>query len=87
MDLKTFLNLQRGRQAQLAKVIGAHPPDISRWADGTRPIPVLYGAAIERATGGAVTRQEMFPDTWRSIWPELARKSATKKAPEKVRAG
>lgn len=29
-------------------------------------------AAIERATAGAVTRQDLRPDDWRDIWPELA---------------
>lgn len=74
MDIKTYLSQERGRQAALAKAIGAHAPDVSRWAEGTRPIPVTYGAAIEAATGGLVTRQEMFPDDWQTIWPELASK-------------
>lgn len=72
MDIKTYLSQERGRQAALAKAIGAHAPDVSRWADGTRPIPVVYGAAIETATSGLVTRREMFPDDWHRIWPELA---------------
>lgn len=73
MNLSQYLNEKRGRQAALAKAIKAHAPDICRWADGTRPIPVAYGAAIEAATDGAVTRQEMFPSEWKAIWPELAK--------------
>ena len=38
---------------------------------GEKPIPVAHGAPIEVFTGGEVTRQEMFPDSWRCIWPEL----------------
>ncbi|WP_083415554.1 transcriptional regulator [Massilia timonae] len=72
MDLKTYLTQGRGRGAALAKAIGAHPPDVSRWADGTRPVPVHFGAPIERATDGAVTRKELFPSDWATIWPELA---------------
>jgi DNA-binding transcriptional regulator YdaS (Cro superfamily) len=72
MDLKTYLLQERGRQAALARAIGAHAPDISRWADGSRPIPSRYGAPIEKATGGLVSRKEMFPDEWNVIWPELA---------------
>jgi len=72
MNLAQYLMQERGRQAALAKAIGAHAPDISRWADGTRPIPVAHGAAIEAATRGLVTRREMFPDDWQRIWPELA---------------
>lgn len=71
MNLAQYLMQERGRQAALAKAIGAHAPDVSRWADGTRPIPVAHGAAIEAATGGLVTRREMFPDDWPRIWPEL----------------
>ena len=72
MNLAQYLMQERGRQAALAKAIGAHAPDVSRWADGTRPVPVVHGAAIEAATGGLVTRQELFPDDWQRIWPELA---------------
>lgn len=71
MDIKSYLSQERGRQSALAKAIGAYAPDVSRWADGTRPIPVAYAAAIEAATGGQVTRKEMFPDEWKRIWPEL----------------
>lgn len=71
MRLREYLDEARGRQAALAKAIDAHAPDISRWADGLRPIPVQYGAKIEIATNGAVTRQDLFPDDWQSIWPEL----------------
>lgn len=74
MNLSRYLSEERGRQAALAKAIGAHAPDVSRWADGTRPIPLEYGASIETATGGLVTRQEMFPDKWMRIWPELTRR-------------
>jgi len=28
--------------------------------------------ALEHATGGAVTRQELRPADWQQIWPELA---------------
>ena len=76
MNLSQYLLEERGRQASLARAIGAHAPDISRWADGTRTIPVVHAAAIESATGGLVTRKEMFPDDWQRIWPELAERSA-----------
>lgn len=29
-------------------------------------------ALIERESGGAITRQELRPDDWQVIWPELA---------------
>jgi DNA-binding transcriptional regulator YdaS (Cro superfamily) len=83
MDIKTYLSQERGRQAALAKAIGAHAPDVSRWADGKRPIPIEYGAAIESATGGLVTRREMFPNDWARVWPELVdRPPATESQPQ-----
>ena len=71
MNLQEYISQERGRQSALAKAIGAHAPDVSRWADGSRPIPDKYGAPIEIASGGLVTRKEMFPDTWHIVWPEL----------------
>lgn len=76
MNLTQYFEEERGRQAHLAKQIGAHAPDVSRWADGTRAIPVIYGAQIEAATNGLVTRKEMFPDDWQKIWPELSKQAA-----------
>jgi DNA-binding transcriptional regulator YdaS (Cro superfamily) len=81
MDLKTYLSKKRGRQARLAKAVGVFAPDVSRWADGLRPIPEKYGWPIELATGGAVTRRELFPKTCASIWPDLADGRANLPAP------
>ncbi len=61
----------RGVATRVAKSIGAHVPDVSDWANGNRPIPIKFGAPIELATNKAVTRQEMFPEDWKQIWPEL----------------
>lgn len=73
MKLSSYLTEQpRGALRALARQIDAHEPDVSRWASGERPIPLRYAALIERATGGAVTRQDMFPEDWQRIWPELA---------------
>lgn len=76
MDLKTYLSGGRGRLSALSKAIGAHAPDVSRWASGDRPIPIPFGLPIEQATGGLVTRQEMFSqDTLAKVWPELVTKN------------
>ncbi|HDR9227839.1 TPA: helix-turn-helix domain-containing protein [Burkholderia vietnamiensis] len=72
MNLKTYISAGRGRLTVLSKAIGAHRPDVSRWASGERPVPVRYGLAIEEATGGLVTRREMFSaEVLRNVWPEL----------------
>lgn len=71
MKLKKYIELKRGNAAKLARDIGAHAPDVSDWASGVRPIPCKYGAPIEKATKGEVTRKDLFPTEWQDIWPEL----------------
>ncbi|MYM25757.1 Cro/Cl family transcriptional regulator [Duganella sp. FT135W] len=71
MNLRDYLSLERGRQAVLAKAIGAHAPDVSRWADGSRPVPPERCVDIEIATDGQVTRPDLRPADWMRIWPEL----------------
>lgn len=61
-----------GGNSALAKACGVTPQAVSQWANGGRPIPERRCVAIERLTKGAVTRQELRPDDWSEIWPELA---------------
>lgn len=72
MTLSEYFALKHGNLADVARAIGAPSGNVSEWASGSRNTPAKFGAAIERATGGQVTRQELFPDTWARIWPELA---------------
>lgn len=73
MRLNEYLR-KRGDNVNLAKRINAHVQDISDWKQGLRPVPVRHCVAIERATGGAVTRKDLRPNDWQDIWPELAEK-------------
>ena len=70
--LKSWLSAEHGRAGRLAKSLGVPSSFVSAMADGRKPVPVVHGAAIEAFTGGAVTRQQLFPNDWRRIWPELA---------------
>ncbi|MCA8293337.1 helix-turn-helix domain-containing protein [Burkholderia sp. AU30198] len=73
MDLRTYLDAERGRLVKLAAAIDAHASDISAWANKKRPVPVPFGWPIERETSGAVGRLDLFPaDVIRDVWPELA---------------
>lgn len=73
MKLSDYLESQgRGAKSRLAAQVGGYASDVSDWLAGNRPIPVHRCAAIERATGGAVTRRDLRPDDWAQIWPELA---------------
>lgn len=78
--LATYFETEgRGAATKLALAIGAHHPDVSDWAKGSRPVPVRYVLKIEAATGGRVTRQELRPNDWQDYWP-----IKTRRAPRQV---
>lgn len=56
----------------MAKRIGVTQPCICEWIHGHRPIPIKRCVEIELATQGAVSRKDLRPFDWKSIWPELA---------------
>ena len=65
---------QLGGQAALAEALGFKDRrNVWPWFKTDRSVPVEHCAAIERITNGAVTRQELRPDDWQAIWPELSR--------------
>lgn len=74
MNLKTYL--EQNSNAEFARALGCPPAFISQWKSGHRPVPLEYMAAIEGVTDGQVTRQDLRPDDWQLIWPELAEKLA-----------
>ena len=61
-----------GGQANLARQLAITPAAVSQWVMGKRPIPPQHCLAIERATGGKVTRANLRPDDFWLIWPDLA---------------
>lgn len=71
MDLKTYIDSERGRAAALADRLKISRSYLSQMASGTAPISPERAVDIWRETGYIVTRQEMFPNNWASIWPEL----------------
>ena len=72
MKLSEYLKpLERGAKSKLAVQICAHASDLSDWINGNRPVPIHRCASIEAATSGAVTRQDLRPDDWHLIWPDL----------------
>ena len=70
MNLKEYTD--QHTQIALAKAIKAAPSFVNQWVKGGRPIPAAYCVAIERATGGKVSRQELRPDDYWLVWPDLA---------------
>jgi DNA-binding transcriptional regulator YdaS (Cro superfamily) len=80
MKLNDYISEKRGRLNELAQAIGAHTPDVSRWAKNKRPVPITHCFSIEEATGGVVTRKDLRPDDWHLIWPELAEHKAGRRS-------
>lgn len=62
MTLLEYVNEARGRTSRLAQDLGVSPVLISQWSNGVRPVPVERCVPIERATGRAVTCEELRPD-------------------------
>jgi DNA-binding transcriptional regulator YdaS (Cro superfamily) len=58
-------------QAALAQAVGVSPVQLNQWYLGERPVPIKYGASIEIATKGVVSRKRLFPDDWQAVFPEL----------------
>ena len=58
--------------AEQIKKTGASPSQIRLIAYGHRKAAPEYASLIEAATGGLVTRQQLRPEDWTWIWPELA---------------
>lgn len=56
---------------KIAEVTGKSLQAIYAYQAGTRRVPPDACPAIERATGGQVTRKDLRPHDWRDIWPEL----------------
>ena len=57
-------------QTQLSDALGVSLVLVNQWVHGYRPVPVKYAVAIEIATDGKVSRQDICAD-WARYWPEL----------------
>ncbi len=75
MDLDSYLKQPDSMSvAELAKVLDVHSDQIRHWRHlyaNRRPSPENC-VSIEKATKGAVSRQDLRPDDWARIWPELS---------------
>ena len=72
MKLATYTSQKRGRASAIARAIGVNPVMVSQWVKGIKAVPLSRAVQIESATAGAVTRKDLFPDSWREFWPELS---------------
>lgn len=65
--LKTIIRRaakQAGGQAALADKMGVSRQAFNYWFHGKQGISAEQAVALEKATGGAVTRGELRPDLW-----------------------
>lgn len=60
-----------GSQSALATALGITKAAVWQWKTDGRSVPIEHCASIERLTAGAVTRQELRPDDYWLIWPDL----------------
>jgi DNA-binding transcriptional regulator YdaS (Cro superfamily) len=73
MKLHDYLDSGGATALELAVKVGVSPAQLRQWVHGYAgriPGPANC-VAIERATGGKVTRKDLRPDDWFLIWPEL----------------
>lgn len=78
MNLTQYLAQPSAKSAsEIAREVGVSPAMVYQWKRHLRPIPTEYGALLEKATGGAVSRRDIRPDDWHLIWPELAEKEGS----------
>lgn len=72
MDLKTYLlNLDVPERDGFAVRCGTTRGHLQNVMNGHRPCAPGLAVAIERESKKKVTRQELRPDDWQAIWPEL----------------
>lgn len=62
MDLPTYLSASGMTQKDLARQLEVTPAMIWQWANDHRRVSAEQAIAIERATDGAVTCEELRPD-------------------------
>ena len=63
-----------GGTNKVAKLCQVAPPAVAQWK--LRGIPhgqlLFLAAEIERQSHGLVKRQDLFPKSYKLVWPELA---------------
>ena len=78
MNLKEYL-FAKDKQARIAFAESCETTlgHLTNVANGHRTASVELAVLIEQQSGGAVTRQEMFPKRFVRMWPELGQLAIT----------
>lgn len=64
MDLKTYIDLERGRARRIAKSVGVSAASVSDWANGKKQPSYGNIRKICEATGWDVTPHELLPNVF-----------------------
>jgi len=62
-----------GGCTRVAKLVGVSVPAVSMWQNGEIPHDklIFLAATLEKESHGLITRKDLFPHTYKLIWPEL----------------
>ena len=73
MDLRSYINsLPPREQEDFASRAGTTIGYLRKAISVKAAFGAELAVNIERASSGAVTRKDLFPDRWHRMWPELA---------------
>ncbi len=75
MELSKFIKEERGNATKLAFALQVSLSYLSQMASGTSPVSPERCLAIERVSNGKVARQELRPNDYWLIWPDLEQPS------------
>jgi hypothetical protein len=62
-----------GGPTRISKLVGTSVAAVSMWQNSNIPSDKLMflAATLEKESNGLVTRKNLFPATYKIIWPEL----------------
>lgn len=73
MELRQYLNgTSPDEQSAFAKRCGTSIGYLRKALSTNQPLGPALCVSIERESNRSVTRQDLRPDDWQSLWPELA---------------
>lgn len=71
----------------VARMLRIRPPSVSGWRKaGVIPDDKLARLAPQAELQGIATRQQLMPEVWREIWPELVAMDDAQQAPADAHA-
>jgi len=62
-----------GGPTRISKLVGTSVAAVSMWQNSNIPHDklIILAATLEKESHGLITRKNLFPTTYKLIWPEL----------------